>query len=232
MFKGTIKTIFFDLDNTLFDHTRAEATTLKVLLKTSIKADGTINQDDFVDCYVKHNTALWEEMARGTIAPDEVKVKRFELTLTEFDFDHPDLAGLAADYLELYSQQKFCLPNARKILDYLCQNYELGILSNGFAETQRNKIVNLDFTSYFTHTIFSGDAGAMKPAAEIFNVAMTAVNSTPEQILYIGDSYENDIVGAHAVGWRTIHLNPLQNPVYKKLADAEIRDLLELKDLL
>ena len=88
-------------------------------------------------------------MARGTIAPDEVKVRRFELTLAEFDFDHPDLAGLAAIYLELYSRQKFCLPNARKILDYLCQYYELGILSNGFAETQRTKIVNLDFTSYF-----------------------------------------------------------------------------------
>lgn len=228
----SITTIFFDLDNTLFDHSRAEASTLKFLLRNGLEANGAVNEDDFVACYVRHNTQLWQEMAEGTISPEKVKVQRFERTLAEFDLDCSDCAALSRRYLEIYSQQNFCLPHARDVLIYLNPTYELGVLSNGFAQIQRNKLSNLDFMAFFPHQIFSGDVGCMKPAAEIFNVAMAATKTTADELLYVGDSFESDIVGAHAAGWKTILLNPSQKPVPERLADTEIQDLVELKRLL
>lgn len=228
---SNIKTIFFDLDNTLFDHTRAESSALRILLDSLPDFD-TIDREAFIRIYDKNNQLLWRKMENGEITPDELKVSRFQKCLDEFDIDIADVTKLSKLYLQIYSTQNYVFPNAIEVLEYLKPKYTLGVLSNGFAEIQQNKLKTLNLQPYFEYEIYSGDVGAMKPAREIFLEATKAAKVRAEQIVYVGDSYEHDVKGAKAANWHTIFFNPRKLLINDGVAYAEISDLLQLKDIL
>lgn len=228
----TIKTIFFDLDNTLFDHTRAERTALVSLMKDYPEIFTDVSQENFLHIYHKNNIQLWKQLSAGEISAQQLKVQRFELSLKELNCDNAKSAELSQSYFEIYSKQSFVLPNVEEILIYLKPKYELGILSNGFKTTQEKKLQNIKLDSFFTYKIYSGDIGAMKPSPEIFNAATRVAKIHSFEVVYVGDSYDDDIKGAKAAGWHTIHYVPQGEFKNDGLADYEIWDLLELKQIL
>jgi putative hydrolase of the HAD superfamily len=50
----------------------------------------------------------------------------------------------------------------------------------------------------------SEQAGAEKPAAQIFLAALQQVGIRPDDSLYVGDHYQSDILGARAVGMKAL----------------------------
>jgi len=65
--------------------------------------------------------------------------------------------------------------------------------------------------SYFQFVVSSADVGFRKPAAMIFETALTRLGVTAEQTWFIGDTLKEDIVGAAKVGLQTIWIS--QEPV-------------------
>ncbi len=226
-----VKTIFFDLDNTLYDHTRAERTALKIMLNQNAAQFSAIDQQRFLNVYHQNNTFYWKKMAQGNITASELRILRLQTTFTEFGYVKLDFNDLAEKYLQIYTQQVFVFPRMMETLNYMKPKFRLGILSNGFAKIQRHKLANMNLQNFFEVTIFSEDVGAMKPSAVIFREAMKLTQSRPEEIVYVGDSYESDIVGAKAVGWGAVLFNPQKTYQPGKLADAEITHLSELTQL-
>lgn len=226
-----IKTIFFDLDNTLFDHMRAEQTTLKLLLDSKPELFAKVSREDFLRTYDKNNTILWKQMADGEISPGELKSLRFKMTFEELNLTPIDYSIFSEKYLAIYLEQTFVVSNAVEILDYLKPKYSLGILSNGFPRVQESKLSRLNMQSYFEYKIYSEDVGVAKPYPGIFSAAANKSNSRPLETVYIGDSYENDIVGAKNFGWPAIFFNPKKTLGDNSLADFTISDLIELKDI-
>ncbi len=53
----------------------------------------------------------------------------------------------------------------------------------------------------------SEESGYLKPHPEPFLLLAERMNLPPEKILYIGNSYAHDIIGASGVGMRTAHLS-------------------------
>lgn len=49
--------------------------------------------------------------------------------------------------------------------------------------------------------------GFSKPEKEIFDLACNQFCMEPEHTLYVGDSYDNDIVGARNGGWHSLWFN-------------------------
>ena len=227
-----IKTIFFDLDNTIFDHTRAEQSALKILLDSSPENFAFVNQKQFMQIYDKINLQLWKKMAKGEVGPQQLKVLRFQLTLEKLQVNPVNAEQISTRYLEIYTNQNFTLPNANEILEYLKPKYELGILSNGFANIQDKKLTNLKLDIYFKYFIYSGEVGVMKPSSKIFREAMRIAKAQAHQIAYVGDSYEDDIMGAKALGWYAILYDPYKHSNKNALADIVISDLLELNKIL
>lgn len=227
-----IKFIYFDLDNTIFDHKRAEQITLRML---HAKHDGLfarVSQNEFLKIYHEINTKLWKDFANNEITADELKVKRFALTLSQLKVD-PELAGdMAVEYMKNYSQQKFLVDGSLEILTYLKLKYPLGILSNGFTETQNCKVENLNMRSFFEHFVYSGEVGALKPSPIIFEAARSAANVEPDKLVYVGDSFEADILGAKAAQWKVIFFDREQKADQQNTADATITNLVELRNYL
>lgn len=57
---------------------------------------------------------------------------------------------------------------------------------------------------YFDHITTSTDTGVRKPNKQIFLNAIDIANSQPSDILFVGDNWEADIIGAHSAGLKAI----------------------------
>jgi len=93
----------------------------------------------------------------------------------------------------------------------------LGVLSN-FDSRIYPVIEALDLKQYFDSITISTEVGAAKPDAGIFMKALTkhGLEESPNLAWHIGDSFEEDYLGAEAVGIKAVWLNrdrrPSSNP--------------------
>src|SRR4051794_2781966 len=55
--------------------------------------------------------------------------------------------------------------------------------------------------------VTSAEVGACKPDPRIFEVALARAGCAPAEALHVGDSIDNDVAGARAVGIRALHLD-------------------------
>ena len=83
-----IKHIFFDLDRTLWDFEKNSHTTLLQLIKDfKLIEKGIDTADNFIKKYKIHNEELWELYREDKIKKEELRGKRFQLALAEYDID-------------------------------------------------------------------------------------------------------------------------------------------------
>ncbi|MFO1094784.1 MAG: HAD family hydrolase [Planctomycetaceae bacterium] len=54
---------------------------------------------------------------------------------------------------------------------------------------------------------FRRKSGARKPQAEFFHALLKACNCAPEQMLFVGDDFENDVAAPRRLGIRAVHLD-------------------------
>ena len=94
------------------------------------------------------------------------------------------------------------------------KNIPMYVLSNsGFrAEALKEVLNRFGIGNYFHHLWSSADFGKIKPSREFFELAIeTALQENPnevrENIVFVGDIYETDVVGAHHAGIRSAWLN-------------------------
>ncbi len=109
-----------------------------------------------------------------------------------------------------YQQQITLNLFMEETLDYCVKHQiEIALLTNGASVYQRNKIQQLKLERWFLSDRFfvSGEIGVMKPDLAIFSYVARQVNKQPEELYLIGDSFENDMVGAINAGWHTVWLN-------------------------
>lgn len=198
----TPKFIYFDLDDTLLDHRGAEKAALKDLCNRFDFLDA-IDPEALIETYHQINKGLWERYGKGEIDRSVLQQKRFENTLENLGLDGSVYEEVGTFYMQAYRNHWRWIEGAFEGLHKVSNRYETGILTNGFAETQRKKFERFDLHKFARHLVVSEEVGYLKPQPEIFNHATTLTNREPEEILYIGDSYTSDIVGGSSFGWRT-----------------------------
>ena len=116
-----IKHIFFDLDHTLWDFEKNSHTTLLQLIKDfKLIEKGIDTADNFIKKYKIHNEELWELYREDKIKKEELRGKRFQLALAEYDIDDSELAeqfGLA--YIQQSPIKTALFPYTHEVLLYL-----------------------------------------------------------------------------------------------------------------
>ncbi len=115
-----------------------------------------------------------------------------------------------------------------EILEYLkVQGYRVGIISNS-PPTNDDQLADLGIAHYVEVAVFSYELGLRKPEKEIFIELLERVNVESSQALMIGDSLENDVNGALAVGMDALLLDRNNNSNF----NSKITSLLLLKGFL
>ncbi|MBT8191957.1 MAG: HAD family hydrolase [Acidimicrobiia bacterium] len=84
------------------------------------------------------------------------------------------------------------------------RGYRLHVLSNN-SSILPLQLELIDTTDYFDTTSWSEEMGVEKPDARIFELALERIGAAPDEVVYVGDSYEADVAGARGAGIVPIH---------------------------
>ncbi|MEK4627224.1 MAG: HAD family hydrolase [Solibacillus sp.] len=94
------------------------------------------------------------------------------------------------------------------VLDELKGKYQLVLLTNGAPSLQNLKLeITPEIVPYFDHIVISGDFGKGKPDASIFEYVMEKAQITKDDGIMVGDNLMTDILGSSRVGMRNVWIN-------------------------
>lgn len=220
-----IKHIFFDLDHTLWDFDKNSALTFEKLFDVH---DLDVDTSNFLAVYEPINLNYWKLYRDEKIDKESLKYKRLKDTFDAVGFNISDgiINQLSTDYITYLATFNHLFDGTLDLLDYLHQNYELHIITNGFEEAQQRKMDNSKISHYFKTITNSESAGVKKPNPIIFNYALQMSNAKPSNSIMIGDNYEADILGALDVGLDVILFN-----YHNYKAEPHIKQVTQLVDL-
>ena len=144
---------------------------------------------------------------RELVHDEEVWIAFTEQIVLGMGGDAPIARSCAVDMVREWERhENFALyEDALPVLDDLrTRGIKIGLVSNG----QR------DLDEFTAHHALEVDAvvgskahGRVKPHASIFVAALRALDVPPDEAAMVGDSYEDDIEGARALGIRAILLD-------------------------
>ena len=115
------------------------------------------------------------------------------------------------------------------------QSYSTALISNfDHGPTARGVLRDGGVAEHFHHIIVSDDYGWRKPHPSIFTAALSAIGVEPTDALFVGDSPEDDIVGAKMVGMDVAWVNAQDAVLSRETPppDYKIRAIPDLRVLL
>ena len=233
---GEIKTVFWDLDHTLWDFECNSGEALQeTLYGLDLVGRNGLEVDDFIARYHVINDRMWDEYRRGLIVKEDLRARRFDEALGLFGIQEEGLGErFATMYLDICPRKKNLFPYAGDVLKTIAQKYPQYIITNGFSEVQSIKMENDSLKPYICRTITSEEAGAKKPSPRIFEYALSSVGCRADESIMIGDDIDNDIIAALEAGFaRGIWFNPTGKN--REITDdriIEIHSLIEILDII
>lgn len=224
--------IFFDLDRTLWDFDTNTKDTIREIYHSYDFHTSIGNFDEWYANYQKHNIYLWDLYGKGEIKKEYLRDMRFYFALRDYGMD--DIA-LGAEFGQKFVEQSplktTVFPHANEILTYLCEKYDLHIITNGFREIQQVKLNSTGLIRYFKNLFSSDTIGYNKPHPGIFHHVVSALNAKKSECLMIGDDFKSDVLGAKNSNIDQVFFNH-ENVTYEVKPTYEIRSLNDLLNFL
>jgi len=221
-----ITDVFFDLDHTLWDFDRNSFLAFeRVFITHKIELDVSL----FVKTYDPINFEYWKLFREEKVSKEELRRGRLIDTFSFFKISFPleIIDALAVSYIDELPVDNYLFDGTIEILEYLVEKYNLHIITNGFQEVQLLKLKNSGIYGYFDTITSSEEVGLKKPHPVVFKTAIEKANAKNEKSIMIGDSFEADILGAEAVGMKTLFYNYRKESIPKGY--LIINSLLEIK---
>ncbi len=188
--------VLFDLDDTVCKYQQSGAEVLSL----AFEREGV---DPFFD--IKEYQRRYNEFAERTDSSEQLRSECFAAIARDRGRD-PDLGrAIAAAYADErdYSDVRPS-PGVRETLTSLDHDYRLGIVTNGHPESQAQKLSTIGIRDIFDVVICAGYDTPSKPNPEPFHQAVSALDSTPDSAIYVGDDLDSDVAGAQAAGLQAV----------------------------
>ena len=223
-----ITTISFDVDGTLWDFERFTRHALQQVLNELAQIDPEAAHSLTVDQMFTIRDQVHKQMWVRVNDLDAIREESMRQALREAGRPNDSLGSyLTKIYFQRRDEARTLFPDARPVLELLARHFKLGLLSNG---NSRSKVLGIEDLVSFE--VFSQDHGAIdKPDPRIFKIAMQEARCQPHELLHVGDSWENDVLGALDVGAIPVFFN--RNATGQEPQSViEIGSLAELSSLL
>ena len=117
---------------------------------------------------------------------------------------------------------------------------KIGIITDGYKETQRRKIKALRCEDLFDEIIVTDELGRefWKPHEKAYRIIAEKLDVKLHEMIYVGDNDTKDFIGANGLNINTVKINRL-NGIYRNLnlseefkAKYEIGDIVDLIKLI
>ncbi|MFT6372473.1 MAG: putative hydrolase of the HAD superfamily [Gammaproteobacteria bacterium] len=148
---------------------------------------------------------------------------------TDNQYDVGEVADKGFDVFYNARQQVNFYDDVFPALERLSLKYRLGAITNGNANVEKVGLGHL-----MEHTISAIDLQIAKPDKRIYHALADRFDVPTEQILYIGDHPEYDVIGPQVAGLRAAWINreDHQWPPSLPLPKYQITNLYDLEALL
>ncbi len=212
---NSIRAVLFDLDGTLRFNEPPGFATLSRFLEEQLGHPLTPEQ--------RHTAQRWEHFY-WSIAPElsaDIEelgadtpafwMRYAERTIEALAVDDPQRhlalrvhARMAAEYRPVNRVPADVRPTLTGLRE---RGYVVALVSNR-SEALDPMVADLNLDGLFAFTLSAGQAGAWKPAPEIFLRAVELAGCRPAEAAYVGDNFYADVEGARGAGLQPILIDP------------------------
>lgn len=203
---GAVDLVVFDLDDTLLDHRESVVRALARWLPTIGLLPGPAFTAVWFEAEERH-FARWRS---GELTFAEQRRARLREILPEnvLPARDQDVDLLFADYAAHYEAAWHLFVDALPCLRRLdAAGMPMALLTNGLIDQQNRKVVSTGLAD-LVGTVFTAEGiGWPKPHPGAFAAVSTTLGVEPSRLLYVGDSYAVDYVGALDAGWQAVLLD-------------------------
>ena len=189
----------------------------------------------FKEHFDRYEEVYAELVIKRGFGEKQIRRRQVADTLSALGLEEPQLVDELSEVHWTTMSRSFKLyPEATEVLRKLGSKYRLSLLSNGPSDLQREKIRVLRVESRFDLIVISGEVGYFKPSREVFMCLVGRLGAEPHDVMYVGDNYEKDVLGALGVGLRAVWVNRADKmqPTYSQKPERTVRDLSELLTVL
>lgn len=219
-----IKTLIFDLDDTLYKEIDFVYSGFKEVCKyLSIK-----NNIEFQMLY-NYSIEILQKNGRGRI---------FDVLCNKFNINE-DIQKLVSIYRNTKPEIKL-YDDSVYMLNKLKGNYKLAIITDGMSCVQWNKIKSLNLQELMDKIVVTDDYGKdfWKPSVFPYLKISRHFSTMPDECIYIGDNPNKDFIGAKKINMHTIritrdygdHININLSLEYE--ANYNIKNLYQIENLI
>ncbi|TAA13644.1 HAD family hydrolase [Streptococcus parasuis] len=201
-----MKALIFDVDDTLYDQIQP--------FERALERHIEVAREQIEPLYLsfrRYADEVFEATAIGKLSLKDSHIYRKKHALADFGYQVSDATALAIQIDYDYFQGQIELsPVFPEIFSWCqAQGIAMGIITNGPYRHQLRKIRTMGLVNWFEleHVLISGQVGITKPNPAIFQLMEERLGMSGEDICYLGDSFENDVVGAKAANWKAIWFN-------------------------
>ncbi len=219
-----IKAVFFDLDGTLCDSDTAWGIAQKETFQLLREQYPDISEEVLTEAWRTVHQELFKQLDAGKCSMADVRDARFQCLFQELGLPIDKvMEGLSGFFCSRYITS-LRLYDDVTVLEELSA-YHIGIITNGahdeHTDSQLSKVRHLGLSERIQSLTISGEIGARKPRVEIFQVACERAGVLPQEAMLVGDSIENDIVGANRAGMTSVFIDRKSDVLTPKTADEQ-----------
>ena len=205
-----IKTVFFDLDNTLCDSDTAWQTATRETFQLLRKRAPDVSVEAITKAWTTVHQKLFQQLNAGKGSMAALRDSRFQCLFKELGLPQGTMTEELNDFLSSRYLTSLRLYEDVSVLEAL-HAYHVGIVTNGAHDThtdsQFSKVQHLGLSERIQSLTISDEVGVRKPNIKVFKVACERAGVLTKEALFVGDSIKNDIVGANHAGMTSVLIN-------------------------
>ena len=219
--------VLFDLDDTLIDlqysrrhGLRAVQEILTDLKRVSLKELELAHDEEL--------NLTYPRTLDGSLSAEEAGRLHMHGICRRYDLETDSVAEAAEAFTQAQESNPRLVPGVEGLFDALRGRTKIGVVTNG-CPLQRYKLELFDLFPLDALAI-SEEVGAEKPAPAIFRYALDELGM--KKATMIGDSWDNDVLGAVGCGLPAIWLNRYRRACPDPLLAVEINGFEPVEDVL
>ena len=219
-----IKAVLFDLDGTLCDSDTAWSLAEKEMFQLLCRHHPHVSEEAIANAWTTVHHRLFQQLDAGKLSMAEVRDSRFQCLFDELGLPADKVMEELNDFFCSRYLTSLCLYDDVTVLEKL-HAYHIGIITNGahdeHTDSQRSKVRHLGLSDRIQSLTISGEIGVRKPNLKIFKMACKRANVLPKEAVYVGDSVQNDIVGANRADMTSVLINRKSEELMPRIADEQ-----------
>jgi len=193
-----VKAVLFDLDQTLINFMKMKTESCKAaidaMIKSGLKIDKKVGIKKLMETYLRLGIE------------SDIAFTRF-LEEQTGKADEKILQAAIDAYLKTKPTFIKPYPYVLETLEHLKSlDLKLGIITDAPRKKATERLVGMNIIHFFDLIITFDDTGEQKPSEKPFRFALDKLNLYPEEVLFVGDSFTRDIMGAKKLGMKTLRI--------------------------